>query len=126
MDGARGDLAARGKSGTHWRVDAVCASGDIDPDLFFPVGIGSAARGQELQAKRLCFACPALRACREWAQDIPALEGVWGGRSRRDRELYRRRRRQEPSSDEAPPPDTEHGRESEDGGRVAHAVQGSR
>jgi WhiB family transcriptional regulator, redox-sensing transcriptional regulator len=126
MESGRGAPVVLDRPGTHWRAHAVCANTVTDPDLFFPVGVGPAARAQEAEAKRLCFICPVMLACREWAQDIHGLEGVWGGRSRRDRDHLRRKLRQNPSGRNAPPADTEHGREHWDDGRVAYAVQGAR
>lgn len=94
MDTGRGGLPFSDQPGTHWRALAACTNGTTDPELFFPKGTGPAARAQEAEAKRLCYACPVMLACREWAQDIPKLEGVWGGRSQHDREMSRARRRQ--------------------------------
>ncbi len=126
MNSGRGGPAVLDRPVTHWRAHALCANPVIDPDLFFPVGVGQAARAQEAEAKRLCIICPVMAACRQWAQDIPGLEGVWGGRSRRDRDLLRRRLRQDTNARSTPPADTDHGRQHKDDGRVAFAAQGSR
>jgi WhiB family redox-sensing transcriptional regulator len=94
MDRGRGGLPFSDQAGSHWRAQAACTDGTVDPELFFPKGTGPAAQAQEAEAKRVCFVCPVMLACRDWAQEIPKLEGVWGGRNQHDRELTRGRRRQ--------------------------------
>jgi WhiB family redox-sensing transcriptional regulator len=95
MDTGQGGLPFSDQGGTtDWRTRAACSNGKADPELFFPRGTGPEAQAQEAQAKRLCCACQVMVACRDWAQEIPKLEGVWGGRTLHDREVIRSRRRQ--------------------------------
>lgn len=74
----------------HWAVTAVCKTGDVDPDVWFPdptdvVGIR--------YAKSLCRHCPVLIECRTEALNRPERHGVWGGLSQREREAVLRKRR---------------------------------
>jgi len=63
-----------------WTLDAVCAQ--VDPEIFFPEKGGSPA-----EAKRLCGNCPVLAQCQEAAFAVPGTIGVWGGTTRKEREL---------------------------------------
>jgi len=58
--------------------DLPCRSGD--PDLWF-----SDAQADIARAKKACYACPVLGACRAWALDHPGEWGIWGGLDRRQR-----------------------------------------
>lgn len=76
---------------TEWTVDAACASGDVDPDLFFnPYRIP--------EARRVCMACPVRTACKDYAmarlrQDDVVEAGMWGGQSEDERlRLYEKHR----------------------------------
>ena len=60
-----------------WRFEAAC--GQDDPDLFFPVGVGEAARRQARQAKAVCRGCPVKLACLTWAMETEQTDGIWGG-----------------------------------------------
>ena len=60
-----------------WRFEAACSQDD--PDLFFPVGKGEAARRQARQAKAVCGGCPVMLACLTWAMETEQTDGVWGG-----------------------------------------------
>lgn len=61
----------------NWRVEAACR--DDDPDLYFPVGSGAAARRQVAEAKRACRSCPVQAECRTEGLSMPRSEGIWGG-----------------------------------------------
>src|SRR5688572_11058062 len=63
--------------GMRWIERAGCL--EEDPELFFPVGIGSAAREQEAEAKAVCLACPVRAECLEWSLSTFQDAGVWGG-----------------------------------------------
>lgn len=125
MDSPHSGPAQRVRLSRHWRARALCATW-IDPELFFPVGVGRAAADQEAEAKALCLVCPVMLPCRDWAQDVRGLEGVWGGRSQRDRELLRRTRRRDPDGPTAARPDSEHGRGRRDDEQNANAVPAAR
>jgi WhiB family transcriptional regulator, redox-sensing transcriptional regulator len=56
----------------------------IDPDLFVTEDPHLVR-----QTKRVCSGCPAKELCFEYAVERPALFGVWGGSSYRERHAYR-------------------------------------
>jgi WhiB family redox-sensing transcriptional regulator len=66
-----------------WMLDAVCA--ETDPEVFFPK-FGEPTR----TAKRVCASCPVLSQCQAFAVPRPALHGVWGGLSQKERQQRRR------------------------------------
>ena len=72
-----------------WRHGAACL--DADPELFFPVGVASAAARQAQEAKRICQACPAQVQCLAWAREHGVTDGVWGGRTAEERRVIRSR-----------------------------------
>jgi WhiB family redox-sensing transcriptional regulator len=68
--------------------DAICRGVDIE--LFFPEsGKGSTAR----KAKAVCFQCPVIADCAQWAIADPSLAGVLGGFTERERRAIRADRR---------------------------------
>ncbi|ACZ32458.1 transcription factor WhiB (plasmid) [Xylanimonas cellulosilytica DSM 15894] len=62
--------------------DALCAQ--TDPEVFFPEKGGSSRA-----AKKVCAVCPIRRRCRNVALANPALEGIWGGTTTRERRRLR-------------------------------------
>jgi WhiB family transcriptional regulator, redox-sensing transcriptional regulator len=74
--------------GADWRDDAACRH--ADPDLFFPVGLAGPALEQVDEAKRICRACPVRNQCLEWALDLDAVSGIWGGSTEDERLAMRR------------------------------------
>lgn len=71
-----------------WREDATCR--DLDPDLFFPIGVTGAAVDQIEHAKSFCRACPSLDPCLEFAITTNQEYGVWGGTTEDERRILRR------------------------------------
>lgn len=55
-------------------------------DLFFPESFESY---KALEAKKICYKCPIILECFDYAVEIPDLYGVWGGSSYRERVLMR-------------------------------------
>lgn len=37
------------------------------------------------EARAICYACPVMVECREYAMDNPSLSGTWGGLTEQDR-----------------------------------------
>jgi WhiB family redox-sensing transcriptional regulator len=74
-----------------WRRDAACTS--HHPELFFPIGTAGPALAQQERARQICRSCPVRLACLEWAIDVGADHGIWGGLSEQERQSLRRRRR---------------------------------
>lgn len=72
-----------------WRDFAACRN--EDPELFFPIGSSPAAHAQAEQAKRVCWRCPAMELCGQWALQTRQDVGVWGGMAEWDRRLLHRR-----------------------------------
>jgi WhiB family redox-sensing transcriptional regulator len=76
-----------------WRHRARCR--DIDPELFFPVGITGPAGDQIGKAKAVCALCPVQGECLTWAMGAgsQAQYGIWGGLTEEERRIWRRRRK---------------------------------
>ncbi|GGY77047.1 WhiB family transcriptional regulator [Streptomyces omiyaensis] len=75
-----------------WRAAAACQ--EVDPDLFFPVGMGSPALAQADEAKKVCRRCPVRQQCLRAAMTDPhPPAGVWGGLTEAERRSLRRRSR---------------------------------
>ncbi len=72
-----------------WREDAECR--DLDPNLFFPVGVTGPAVDQIAAAKGICAACPVQHNCLEFAITTNQEFGVWGGTSEDERRVLRRK-----------------------------------
>ena len=71
-----------------WRQDAECR--DLDPNLFFPVGVTGAAVDQIAAAKGICSGCPVRSECLDFAITTNQEFGVWGGTSEDERRVLRR------------------------------------
>ena len=71
-----------------WRQDAACR--DLDPNLFFPVGVTGPAVDQIATAKEICSGCPVRAECLDFAITSNQEFGVWGGTSEDERRVLRR------------------------------------
>ena len=71
-----------------WRKTATCR--DLDPDLFFPVGVTGVAVEQIDAAKSFCRVCPSQSQCLEFAITTNQEYGVWGGTTEDERRVLRR------------------------------------
>lgn len=69
-----------------WRANAACRG--LDPSIFYPLTDEEAE-----QAKSVCDGCPVQASCLEHALGIREKEGVWGGRTERERRRIIRQRR---------------------------------
>ena len=76
-------------STTWWFGRAECAG--EDPEVFFPVGMNSAALAQLRTAKTICSRCPVRAECLQWALETDQDVGVWGGLSEEERRAVKRR-----------------------------------
>lgn len=65
------------------RQDRSCLG--TDPEIFVSDNLGD-----QNYAKSVCLNCPVVDACLRYAMERPALVGVWGGTSSRDRGRMRR------------------------------------
>ena len=71
-----------------WRDQASCL--DHPTELWFPVGLTSAALAQVREAKAVCLSCPVMEDCLTWALDNDVW-GVWGGTVEDERRALKRR-----------------------------------
>jgi WhiB family transcriptional regulator, redox-sensing transcriptional regulator len=71
-----------------WRIDAVCR--DLNPEIFFPIGVTGGAIDQITAAKSHCASCPAKEQCLEFAVTTNQEYGVWGGTTEDERRVLRR------------------------------------
>jgi WhiB family transcriptional regulator, redox-sensing transcriptional regulator len=76
-----------------WRIDAVCR--DLNPEIFFPIGVTGQAIDQIAAAKSHCATCPAQDQCLEFAVTTNQEYGVWGGTTEDERRVLRRHWRAE-------------------------------
>jgi WhiB family redox-sensing transcriptional regulator len=79
-----------------WREVGNCR--ESDPNLFYPLGKGRAAREQAEEAKRVCRTCPSQKPCLAFALASVQELGVWGGTSPDERRLLVRARRAQVAS----------------------------
>jgi WhiB family redox-sensing transcriptional regulator len=68
---------------TDWRAAGACLA--ADPDLFFPLGAGTAAAPDTSRALRICDECPVKEQCLEFAMRTHEAEGIWGGTTPEER-----------------------------------------
>jgi len=66
-----------------WADKAACKGSD--PTLFFTDSVVA----REV-AKSVCADCPVCSDCLEWALAVGIKEGIWGGKSSRERKKLRR------------------------------------
>ncbi len=71
-----------------WRKAGACLA--ADPDLFFPVAAGTAARKAVTAALRICDGCRVRQPCLEFAIQTGEAEGIWGGTTPEERITARR------------------------------------
>lgn len=80
---ARSFAANPAPSTSDWLTQAACR--EVDPELFFPIGLSAAAIAQTERAKAVCEGCPVRSECLKWAVDTGQTAGVWGGMSEHER-----------------------------------------
>lgn len=61
-----------------WSQAANCL--DADPDIFFP-GEGKLSWPKIEEAKAMCALCRVRQSCLEFATQVGAEYGIWGGRT---------------------------------------------
>lgn len=74
-----------------WIADALCTQ--TDPELFFPHGKGSVTKFMANRAREVCYRCPVIAECRQYAIERPSLQGVWGGTTDEQRRELRKEAR---------------------------------
>jgi WhiB family redox-sensing transcriptional regulator len=80
---------------SNWRAASACLN--ADPDMFFPVAVGTAASKQVSQALRLCQGCTVRQHCLDFAMQSGEKEGIWGGTTPEERIRARRARNHKPA-----------------------------
>jgi WhiB family transcriptional regulator, redox-sensing transcriptional regulator len=73
---------------TNWRAASACLN--TDPDVFFPVAVGTAAAKQIARALRICQGCSVRQQCLDFAMRSGEKDGIWGGTTPEDRVRARR------------------------------------
>lgn len=87
----RSDYGLTPEPATDWRADAACAGHDA-PDIWFAGRNGTEARAQTNEAQAICYGCPVLQQCGQWALETHEVWGVWGGMTETQlRSVLRRR-----------------------------------
>jgi WhiB family redox-sensing transcriptional regulator len=75
-----------------WWDDALCAgTAKTGESPMFPVDF----RDQRSVAAHVCNGCPAAGPCLQYALDHRIEDGIWGGRTEKDRRVMRRQRQLE-------------------------------
>ena len=74
----------------NWRTAAACQNVE-DPEIFFPIGHTPQAIAQEAEAKKVCYRCPVIDRCLQWALETGQETGVWGGLAEDDRRAMKRK-----------------------------------
>jgi WhiB family redox-sensing transcriptional regulator len=75
---------------TNWRAESACLN--TDPDVFFPLAVGTAATKQVNRALRICDGCAVRQQCLDFALRSGEKDGIWGGTTPEDRVRARRAR----------------------------------
>jgi WhiB family redox-sensing transcriptional regulator len=70
-----------------WRDFAICSS--LDPELFYPF---TSEKVDTDRAKAVCFQCPVIGPCGEYALARREPHGIWGGMTEEERRTELRRR----------------------------------
>src|ERR1700747_642527 len=78
-----------------WRAASACLN--TDPDVFFPVAVGSAASKQVARAMRICAGCTVRQQCLDFALRSGEKDGIWGGTTPEERIRDRRARNRRPA-----------------------------
>lgn len=63
--------------------DTLCSTIGLNPDIWFDYEVprgGKATSNESTElARKVCYACPAMRECRDYAMQYFNLYGIWGG-----------------------------------------------
>lgn len=73
-----------------WRDEAACRT--EKPEIFFASAGTDPGRADIRHAKAICWSCPSMQACGQWAIETRQAFGVWGGVSEQERRAILRRR----------------------------------
>ncbi len=78
------------RTDNNWRMLATCKS--VDPAVFYSPGEerGRNRLAREQAAKQVCFRCPVIDDCLNFALETGEPHGVWGGTTPTERLALRR------------------------------------
>lgn len=83
---------------SNWENDAACRG--LNTEMFFPPADENESRrpspaaiAAALPAKRICFACPVVSDCLNWAIESGQRSGIFGGLTAYERRQLRQRHR---------------------------------
>jgi WhiB family redox-sensing transcriptional regulator len=62
---------------TSWMSSAACQF--VDPEVFYPTGVGVAGQREAARAVLVCKSCPVMADCAEYSKKFARGWGVWGG-----------------------------------------------
>lgn len=75
-----------------WRMQARCVDEDTNR-FYYPDGAHKAAKAQIARvAKNICYTCPVVDECKEWAFDTEQEHGIWGATTEEERNIVFKRR----------------------------------
>lgn len=80
---------------SNWRAESACLN--TDPDVFFPVAVGTAAGKLVTRALRICDGCPVKQQCLDYAMRSGEKDGIWGGTTPEERIRVLRARHRRPA-----------------------------
>ena len=80
---------------TDWRAAGACLT--ADPDLFFPVAVGTAATPLVSRALQICGGCQVRQECLDFAMRTREPVGIWGGTTPEERIRALRARHRRPA-----------------------------
>ena len=75
-----------------WRDNGLCNKRGEDAEDWFPVGSGAEAVAAGNHAKAVCWRCPVMETCGQWALENREPVGIWGGLDEAERRKILRRR----------------------------------
>lgn len=68
-----------------WMARRACTLEEVDPEVFFPVGIGQEAQLLTEYAKEFCNRCKVRAECEDYAVSNRIDFGIWGGKTEDER-----------------------------------------
>lgn len=74
-----------------WRHLGACSGHDY-PDMWYATASSVAGRADQNEAQAICYGCPVLQPCGQWALETREQWGVWGGMTEAKRRSVLRRR----------------------------------
>jgi WhiB family redox-sensing transcriptional regulator len=89
-----------------WRAEGACRT--ADPDIFFPVAVGTAVAAKQVaRALLICAGCTVRQQCLDFAMRTRETAGIWGGTTPEERiRVHRARNRRTARSPRHDMPET--------------------